>query len=97
MYRFIIVFVCPSLTAIFFRFDTHSGPKTTSLVIIRHSYHFYSASSSPLLLISAPDTARILCRSFTSKRHKQLQVKDLPMVPTMSWRLDRDSNPRPFS
>src|SRR6218665_3519115 len=28
-----------------------------------HSDHFYGASSSPLLLRSAPDTARILCRS----------------------------------
>ena len=60
-----------------------------------HSFHFYSASSSPLLLRSAPDTARMLCLSFTPKRHKQLRVKDLPKVPT--WRLERDSNPRPSS
>ena len=53
-----------------------------------HSGHVYSTSSSPLLLISAPDTARILCRSFTPKRHRQLRVKDLPKV-------QRDSNPRP--
>ena len=58
-----------------------------------HSDHFYSASSNPLLLRSAPDTARILCRSFTPKRHRQLWVKDLPKVPT--WRLERESNPRP--
>src|SRR6218665_824328 len=32
-----------------------------------HSDHFYSASSSPLPLRSAPDTAWILCRSFTPK------------------------------
>src|SRR6218665_2975823 len=37
-----------------------------------HSDYFYSASSSSLLLGSAPDTARILCRSFTLKRHRQL-------------------------
>src|SRR6218665_411492 len=37
-----------------------------------HSGHFYSASSSPLLLRVAPDTARILCQNFTSKRHRQL-------------------------
>src|SRR6218665_1207648 len=30
-----------------------------------HSDHFYSSSSSPLLLRSAPDTARIPCQSFT--------------------------------
>src|SRR6218665_675031 len=43
---------------------------------------------------STPVTARILCRSFTPKRHRQLRVKDLPKVPT--WRLERDSNPQPF-
>ena len=37
-----------------------------------HSDHFYSASSSRLLLRSAPNTSRILCRSFTPKRHRQL-------------------------
>ena len=59
-----------------------------------HSGYFYSASSNPLLLRSAPETARILCRSFTPKRHRQLLVKDLPKVFTR--RLERDSNPRPF-
>ena len=58
-----------------------------------HSDHFCSASLSPLLLRSAPETARILCRSFTPKRHRQLRVKDLPKVPT--WRLELTSNPRP--
>src|SRR6218665_285044 len=57
------------------------------------SDHFYSASSSPLLLRSAPNTARTLCLSFTPIHHSQLRVKDLPKVPT--WRLERDSNPRP--
>ena len=55
---------------------------------------FYSASSSSLLLRGAPDTARILCRNFTLKRHRQLWVKDLPKVPT--WRLERESNPWPI-
>src|SRR6218665_1657112 len=59
-----------------------------------HSDHLYSTSSSPLVLRSAPHTARILCRSVTPKRHRQLRVKDLPKVPTR--RLERDSNPRPF-
>src|SRR6218665_2514814 len=61
-----------------------------------HSFrlYFYSTSSSPLLLRGTPDTARILCRSFTLKHHRQLQVKDLPKVPT--WWLERDSNPQPF-
>jgi len=52
-----------------------------------HSGHSYSASSSPLLLRGTPDTARILCRNFTLKRHRQLWVKDLPKVPT--WLLQR--------
>jgi len=37
-----------------------------------YSGYFYSASSSPLLLRGVPDTARILRRSFTPKRHWQL-------------------------
>src|SRR6218665_3262601 len=56
-----------------------------------HSFYFYSAPSSPLLLRGAPDTARILCRNFTPKRHRQLKAKDLPKVPT--WQLERESNP----
>src|SRR6218665_2666696 len=59
-----------------------------------HSGYFYSASASPVLLRGTPDTARILCRSFTSKRHRQLRVRDLPKVYT--WWLKRDLNPRPF-
>src|SRR6218665_971909 len=47
-----------------------------------HSGHFYSAAPNRLLLRSATDTARILCRSFTPKRHRQLRVKNLPKVPT---------------
>src|SRR6218665_3843800 len=50
----------------------------------KHSFipsgHFYSASSSPPLLRSVPDTARILCQS-----HRQLQA----IVPM--WRLERES------
>src|SRR6218665_1834995 len=51
---------------------------------------------STILLRGAPDTARIglLCPSFTPKRHRQLRVKDLTKV--LTWRLERDSNPRPF-
>jgi len=51
-----------------------------------HSDYFHSASLSPLGLLglfrSAPDSALILYRSFTSKRHRQLRVKDLPKVQT---------------
>jgi len=38
----------------------------------------YIAPLQVLLLRSAPDTARTLCRSFTPKRHRQLWIKDLP-------------------
>src|SRR6218665_1259340 len=55
---------------------------------------FYSASSRPLLPRGAPDTARIVCRNFAPKRHRQLRVKDLPKV--VMWRLERDSTPRSF-
>src|SRR6218665_2269692 len=60
-----------------------------ALMILIRSGNFYSASSSPLLLRGARDTARILCRNLTPKRQRQLPVKDLPKVPT--WRRERDS------
>jgi len=60
-----------------------------------HSFiHSFYSASSPLQLRGAPDTARILCRNFTPKHHRQLWVKNLPKVPT--WRLQRESNPWPF-
>ena len=38
-----------------------------------YSGYFYSASlKSTILLRGVPDTARILCRSFMPKRHRQL-------------------------
>jgi len=64
--------------------------------IFIHSFsgYFNSAFSSLLLLRGTPDTARILCRSFMPKRHRQLRVKDLPNVST--WWLERDSKLPPF-
>ena len=59
----------------------------TQMIHVFHSSYFYSASSSPLLLRSAPNTAQILCWSFMPKSHKQLRVKDLPKVHT--WRPER--------
>src|SRR6218665_501101 len=58
-----------------------------------HSGHFYSAPSSPLLLRGAPDYSTDTVSEFHAEAHMQLQVKDLPKVPT--WRLKRESNPRP--
>ena len=58
-----------------------------------HSGHFYSAPSSPLLLRGAPDYSTDTVSEFHPEAHRQLQVKDLPKVPT--WRLERESNPRP--
>src|SRR6218665_1761083 len=58
-----------------------------------HSGHFYSAPSSPLLLRGAPDYCTDTVSEFHAEAHRQLQVKDLPKVPT--WRLERESNPRP--
>ena len=49
----------------------------SKLSFIHSSYiYMYNASSSLLLLRGAPETARILCRNFTTKRHRQLQMKD---------------------
>jgi len=43
---------------------------------------------------SAPDHSNWHCIGvYTPKRYRQLQVKDLPKVPT--WQLERDSNLRP--
>ena len=47
-----------------------------------HSVHFYSAPSSPLLLRGAPDYITDTVSEFHAEAHKQLQVKDLPKVPT---------------
>ena len=58
-----------------------------------HSGHFYSAPWSPLLLRGAPDYSTDTVLEFHAEAHRQLQVKDLPKVPT--WRLERESNPRP--
>src|SRR6218665_806602 len=58
-----------------------------------HSGHFYSAPSSPLLLRGGPDYSTDTVSEFHAEAHMQLQVKDLPKVPT--WRLERESNPRP--
>src|SRR6218665_2307871 len=48
------------------------GERLHSINLIIHSGYFYKSSSSPLLHRSAPATARILCRSLTPKRHRQL-------------------------
>src|SRR6218665_886301 len=61
-----------------------------------HSFIHLAISIAPLQVFyyseALPTTARILYRSFTPKRHRQLQVKDLPKV--LTW-LERESTPRP--
>ena len=42
-------------------------------------WHLFK-STSLLYSEALPTAARIVCQSFTSKRHRQLQVKDLPKV-----------------
>src|SRR6218665_3217052 len=74
----------------------HSSKSETSLGTIHsfiHSGHFYSAPSSPLPLRGAPDYSTDTVSEIHAEAHRQLQVKDLPKVPT--WRLERESNPRP--
>src|SRR6218665_3399956 len=58
-----------------------------------HSGHFYGAPSNPLLLRGAPDYSTDTVSEFHAEAQRQLKVKDLPKVPT--WRLERESNPRP--
>src|SRR6218665_172868 len=53
--------------------------------------HFYSASDSIILSEALPTTAIDTVGVYTPKRYRQLQVQDLPKVPT--WRLERDSKP----
>src|SRR6218665_3000378 len=83
---------CPKTHTVDIRNSTKDG--TMQFI---HSSHFYSTPSwpsSPLYYSEAlPTTVRILYRSFTLKRHRQLQVKDLPKVPT--WWLEWELNPRP--
>src|SRR6218665_1618626 len=78
---------------------TAVGPTSGTGCLIHlfiHSFRlFIQHLSSPLLLRGASDTAWILCRSFTPKRHRQLRVKDLPNGP--KWRVERDSNPQSFA
>src|SRR6218665_2390888 len=57
-----------------------------------HSGHFYSAPSSPLLLRGAPDYNTDTVSKFHAEAHLQLQIKDLPKVPT--WRQQRKSTAR---
>ena len=47
-----------------------------------HSGHFYSAPSSPLPLRDDPDYSTDTVSGFHAEAHRQLQVKDLPKVPT---------------
>ena len=69
--------------------------ETTSLIspssVGIHKISFILDISIAPLQGGATDTVRILCRSFTLKRHRQL--RDLPEVPT--WLLELDLNPRP--
>jgi|SRR6218665_1277819 len=65
----------PSSSLLFLR---SVKPKHSQCHSFIHSGYFYSASSSPLLLRGAPDTAWILLGSFTPKHHRQLRVKDCP-------------------
>ena len=55
---------------------------------------FYRASRSICLSEALPTTGIDTVSEFTRRSDRQLRVKDLPKVPT--WRLERDSNPRPF-
>ena len=57
-----------------------------------HSF-IHSAPSTSLLLRGAPAYSTDTVLEFHAEAHRQLQVEDLPKVPT--WRLERESNPQP--
>src|SRR6218665_2870702 len=52
------------------------------LMLLINCGHFYSAPSSPLPLRGAPDYSTDTVSEFHAEAHRQLQVKDLPKVPT---------------
>src|SRR6218665_676551 len=76
-----------------------AGQTVSATIAFIHSFihsfirPFHSAPSSPLPLRGAPDYSTDTVSEFHAEAHRQLQVKDLPKVPT--WRLERESNPRP--
>src|SRR6218665_1083500 len=81
----------PEIRSTFFRRMLTSSSHTRLSSFIHsfiHSGHFYSAPSSPLLLRGAPDYSTDTASEFHAEAHRQLQVKDLPKVPT--WRLERE-------
>src|SRR6218665_3474319 len=83
-------------TQLFISFSPNRFSDSINHLLIQlfsHFGHFYSAPSSPLLLRGAPDYRTDTVSEFHAEAHRQLQVKDLPKVPT--WRLERESNPRP--
>src|SRR6218665_2333549 len=55
-----------------------------------HSGYFYSASSSPLPFRGAPDYSTDTVSEFHAEANRQLQVNDLPKVPT--WRNNSNNN-----
>src|SRR6218665_1170577 len=81
VYTYVCIYVCMCIRMYVYAYYMHSFG------------HFYSAPSSPLLLRGAPDYSTDTVSEFHAEAQRQLQVKDLPKVPT--WRLERESNPRP--
>src|SRR6218665_233254 len=76
VYYYVVLFILPGAIHFFERltkFDKDS---------FIHSDHFYSAPSTPLPLRGAPDYSTDTVLEFNAKAHRQLQVKDLPTVPT---------------
>jgi len=65
---------------------TQATPLNKAIHSFIHSFinsgHFYSAPSSPPPLRGAPDYSTDSVSEFHAEAHRQLQVKDLPKVPT---------------
>src|SRR6218665_445284 len=93
LYFHCLILISISVSLLAGTYVSFMTPHHHLLYVFIHSFihpgYFYSAPSTTQ---RRSHTARILCRSFTPKRHRQMRVKDLSKVPT--WRLERDLNPR---
>src|SRR6218665_595808 len=69
---------------------------SVSNLIVKHWHGLVTDCHRLLIVPIVPQSAPIVSVADVSVKlyRRQLQVKDLPKVPT--WRLKRDSNPRPF-
>ena|SRR6218665_718577 len=95
-FKFILSFLKSTLTGLITADKEYiCDVDDTDVLSFIHSGHFYSTSSSPLLLRGAPNYSPDTVSEFHAEAHRQLLVKDLPQ--RSIWRLEQESNPQPSS